>query len=161
LEHPWPPGRDAVRKAGSKFLDGGVHARVGAPAQIARAVEHLLGSHLHDRVGMRAYPRSRGCDLSKQRVERHAIEVAADRIDPDEHRIESGQVSGELAGCVFAVEHGLDREAGLGHRGEDRLESRVIAGRRHWRAGLATPKCGDSRLTTFHDAGPYTTATSS
>ena len=53
-----------------EFACAAIEMRVRAPAQLLRAVEDFLDTHLQDDIGMRADPRPQRGDFAQQRVER-------------------------------------------------------------------------------------------
>src|SRR5258708_40339948 len=56
LEHARAGGLQARRKLRTKGFGAVVTMRIGAPAQMARAVEDVLDAHLQNDIGMRADP---------------------------------------------------------------------------------------------------------
>ncbi len=63
LEHARAGRLDPAGKLMVEFADGAVQMGVGAPAEMLRAVEHLLDPHFEDHVRIGADPHSPGRDL--------------------------------------------------------------------------------------------------
>jgi hypothetical protein len=61
-------------------------------------MEHLLGAHFEDRIGMSAHPHAARRDLAHQRIEIGTVSTLVNRIYPDEHAIERGEL------CAHGVE---------------------------------------------------------
>src|SRR5262249_45250889 len=69
-----------------------IEGRVAAPAHRAGTMEHLLGAHLEDYIGMGAHPDAARRDLAQKRVEINAATPLVNWIDPDEHAIEGAEL---------------------------------------------------------------------
>ena len=63
-----------------------IELRVGAPAEMLRAIQHLLHAHLEDHVRMRADPDTARGNVAQQRVEHMPVAAIHDGIDPDQDR---------------------------------------------------------------------------
>ncbi len=87
LEHACAGGLQARRKLRTEGSGAVVTMRIGAPAQMARAVKDVLDAHLQNDIGMRADPRTLQSDLAQQRVERGARLTLVDGIDPDQDAV--------------------------------------------------------------------------
>ena len=67
-------------------------------------MEHLLGAHLEDHIGMGAHPDAARRDLPQQCVEIGAVAPLVDGVDPDEHAIERGELCAHgVTDIVFPV----------------------------------------------------------
>ena len=53
-------------------------------------MEHLLGAHFENHIGMGAHPHAARRNFAQQRVEIGAVASLVNRVDPDEHSIERG-----------------------------------------------------------------------
>lgn len=88
-------------------------------------MEHLLGAHLEDDVGMGADPNAARRDLAQQRVEMGAVAPFVNRVYPDEYAIERSQLCAHGIEDVVLVDHRLRINADISERSEDGLEPLV------------------------------------
>src|SRR5437763_12031609 len=100
--------------------------RIGAPAQMARAVQDVLDAHLQNDIRMRTDPRTSQSDLAQQRVERGARLALVDGIDPNEDAVHREQLVADRVGKAFVVDRWASLNAGSGQRP-----------RRHGRSGCS------------------------
>jgi hypothetical protein len=91
-------------------------------------MQHLLGAHLEDHIGMGAHPDAACRDLAQQRVEIGAVAPVVNRVDPDEHAVKRGELRAHGVEDIVLVDHRLRIDAEIGERREDGLEP---AGLRH------------------------------
>src|SRR5262249_28369118 len=84
LDHARASGEPG-RQFGAHCLGRSIEGRVAAPAHRAGTMEHLLGAHLEDHIGMGAHPDAARRDLAQQCVEIGAVAPLVDGVDPDEH----------------------------------------------------------------------------
>ena len=71
---------------------------------------------------MGAHPHPTYRHLAKQRVELSAVATLVNRIDPDEHAIERGELCAHGVEDVVLVDHRLSIDADMVERREDSLE---------------------------------------
>ncbi|MHC2589447.1 hypothetical protein ACVIG9_003503 [Bradyrhizobium ottawaense] len=137
LEHARAVRAKARGKFGAERRGAVIAMRVGAPAEVTRAVEHLLDAHLQDHVGMGAHPRSLRRDVAQQGIELGARLALVDRIDPDQHAVSREQLVADCVGKAFVVDHGVRVDAEGGEGLEDADEAAVLRRRVAARGGIA------------------------
>src|SRR5438309_12050220 len=81
---------------------------------------------------MGAHPYAARRDLAQQRVEVGAAAPLVNRVDPDEHAIERGELCAHGVEDVVLEDHRFRIDADIGERGEDGLEP---GWSRAWRCG--------------------------
>jgi hypothetical protein len=81
-------------------------------------MEHLLGAHFEDHIGMGAHPHAARRDLAQQRVEIGAVAPLVNRIDLDEHAIERGELCADGVENIVLVDHRFRINADIGERRE-------------------------------------------
>src|SRR5215207_819697 len=90
-------------------------------------MEHLLGSHLEDHIGMSAHPDAALCNFAQQRVEIGAVASLMDRVNPDEQAIESGKLRADGVDDLVLVNHRFCVDIDMSERREDGLEAARLA----------------------------------
>jgi hypothetical protein len=85
-------------------------------------MEHLLGAHLEDHIGMGAHPDAARRDLAQQRVEIGAVAPLVNRIDPDEHAINHGELCAHSVADIVLIDDRFRIDADFGQRCEDVFE---------------------------------------
>ena len=81
---------------------------------------------------MGAHPDAARRDLAQQRVEISAVAPLVNRVDPDEHAIERGELCAHGLEDLVLVDHRFRIDADIGERREDGLEPAGI-----WRGAAA------------------------
>ena len=71
---------------------------------------------------MGAHPDAARRDLAQQRVEIGAVAPLVNRVDPDQHAIERGELGAHGVADIVLVDHRLCIDADIGERREDGLE---------------------------------------
>src|SRR3989442_1809172 len=87
LQHARLAFREALRQLAAELLQRRIETCVGAPAHVARPIEHFLRAHPQNQVRMRAHEHTVSCHITQNRIELRTVAVLADRIDPDEHTV--------------------------------------------------------------------------
>jgi hypothetical protein len=122
LEHPRPlrqPPWEFPRELGDR-----VHTmRVCSERKVAHVDQHVLGAHAQDRVRMRAHEDPLRCNALKHRVQTGAAATALDWVVPDQHAPKRRQLRFDFDREVVVVDDGLDRDASLRERVEERCET--------------------------------------
>ncbi len=85
-------------------------------------MEHLLGAHFEDHIGMGAHPHAARRDLAQQCVEIGSVTPLVSRIDPDEHAIERGEPCAHGVEDIVLIDHRFRIDTDLGKRREHGLE---------------------------------------
>jgi hypothetical protein len=85
-------------------------------------MQHLLGPHLEDHIGMGAHPDAAPRDLAQERVEIGAATPLVNRVDPDEHAIEHGELYARGVKDIVLVDHRFRIDADIGQCREDAPE---------------------------------------
>src|SRR5215813_5738379 len=88
LQHARLAFGEALRQLAAELLQRRIETCVGAPAHVARPIEHFLRAHLQNHVRMRAHEHTTAGHVTQNRIELRAVAVLADRIDPDEHTVD-------------------------------------------------------------------------
>ena len=81
---------------------------------------------------MGAHPGAARRDLAQQRVEIGAVAPLVNRVDPDEHAIERGELCAHGVEHIVLVDHRFRFDADISERCEDGLEPACF-----WRGGTA------------------------
>ncbi len=81
---------------------------------------------------MGAHPDAARRDLAQQRVEIGAVAPLVNRVDPDEHAIERGELCAHGVEDIVLVDHRFRFDADIRERGEDGLEPAGF-----WRGAMA------------------------
>src|SRR5215470_18929707 len=131
LDHARANG-EPRRQFDAHRLGRSIEGRVAAPTHRAGTMEHLLGAHLEDHVGMGAHPGAACHDLAQQRVEIDAVAPLVNRVDPDEHAIERGELCARGIEDIVLVDYRFRIDADIGERREDGLEPAGL-----WRGAAA------------------------
>jgi hypothetical protein len=111
LQHARLAFGEALRQLAAELLQRRIETCVGAPAHVARPIEHFLRAHLQNQVRMRAHEHTVVCHITQDRIELRAVAVLADRIDPDEHTVDPQQLLAHLVSDLVGVARSLDVEA--------------------------------------------------
>src|SRR2546423_15121591 len=133
--------------------------RIGAPAQMARAIQDVLDAHLQNDIRMRTDPRTSQSDLAQQRVERGARLALVDGIDPNEDAVHREQLVPNRVGKAFVVDRWAGLNAGSGQRLADTDEAAVLRRGLPPHSGVAAPENRDGatdlgRLIRIHAPAP-------
>src|SRR4029077_187912 len=81
-------------------------------------MEHLLGAHFEDHIGMGAHPHAARRDLTQQCVEIGAVTPLVNRIDPDEYAIKSGEPWARAVEDIVLIDYRFRIDTDLGERCE-------------------------------------------
>src|SRR5215467_12216776 len=111
LQHARLAFGEALRQLAAELLQRRIETRVGAPAHVASPIEHFLRTHLQNQVRMRAHEHAVARHVAQERIERRAVAVLADRIDPDEDAVAAQQLLTHPVGDLVGVDRSLDVEA--------------------------------------------------
>jgi hypothetical protein len=130
---------EPCRQFGAHRLGRSIEGRIATPAHRAGTMEHLLGAHLEDHIGMGAHPDSARRDLAQQRVKIDAAASLVNRVHPDEHAIECGELCAHRVEDIIFVDYWVRIDADIGKRREDGLESAVLWRGTAARRFVATP----------------------
>jgi hypothetical protein len=96
-------------------------------------MEYFLGSHLLNHIGMGAHPDATRRDIAQQGVKIGAVAPFVNRVDPDKHTIEPGELCAHGVEDIVLIDNRLRIHANVGERREDGLEPAAL-----WRS--ATPR---------------------
>src|SRR6516162_460707 len=107
-------------------------------------MEHLLGAHFEDHIGMGAHPRAAPRDLAQQRIEIGAISALVNRVHPYEHAIERGELCAHGVDDIVLIDHGFCVDTDIGERREDGLEPAGLWRGTAARCFIASPEDSDA-----------------
>lgn len=77
---------------------------------------------------MGAHPDAARRDLAQQRIEIGAVAPLVNRVDPDEHAIERGELRAHGIDDIVLVDHRFGIDADIGERFENGLEAARATG---------------------------------
>jgi hypothetical protein len=95
-------------------------------------MQHLLGPHLEDHIGMGAHPNAARRDFAQKCIEIGTIVSLVDGVDPDECAIKLGELCVHGVKDIVLVDHRFRINSDIGERREDGLEPAGL-----WRSGAA------------------------
>jgi hypothetical protein len=88
-----------------EVFDRWIEIRLGTPAQLARAIEHLLDAQLENDVRVGAHPYPPRGDLSQQRVKPTAVFAATQRVYPNEHAVHREEAHAHRFLNLLGIQH--------------------------------------------------------
>src|SRR6516225_5353830 len=107
-------------------------------------MEHLLGAHFEDHIGMGAHPRAAPRDLAQQRIEIGAVSALVNRVHPYKHAIERGELCAHGVDDIVLIDHGFCVDTDIGERREDGLEPAGLWRGTAARCFIASPEDSDA-----------------
>src|SRR5262245_37207549 len=102
-------------------------------------MQHLLGAHLEDYIGMGAHPDAARRDLAQKRVEINAATPLVNWIDPDEHAIEGAELCAHGVKDIVLVNYWFRIDTDIGEGSEDGLEPAGVGRGTATRRFIASP----------------------
>ena len=103
-----------------------IEIRIGTPAKLARAIEHLLDAHLENDVGMGAHPDTTRSDFLQQRVEPRSVLARDERVDPDEHAVGGEETHADLFFRLLGINDQFGHETDVVEGRDNKMVSRLI-----------------------------------
>ena len=107
-------------------------------------MEDLLGPHLEDHIWMSTHPDAARRDLAQQRVEIGTVAPLVNRVDPDQHAIERGELRPHGLEDVVLIDHRLRIDTDISECREDSLEPACSRRGAAARRFVATPENSDA-----------------
>src|SRR5947209_16887515 len=93
---------------------------------------------------MVALPHATRCDLAQQRIEIGAVASLVNRVDPDKHAIERGELCAQGVEDIVLIDHRFRIDADIGERRENGLEPAGLWRGTATRGFIAPPEDGNA-----------------